>query len=124
MLRPGADANNVQMADVLCDFCHQPWTDARQMVEGHQGRVICGACLAVAYAALVIAPEDQASTDFACTMCRETPEDRIAEGRGDIPGWPSPLHQDVWICRRCVKQAAGALHRDPDTSWRKPDAGD
>lgn len=122
MLRPGADVNNVQMEDVLCDYCHQPWTDARPMVEGHQGRVICGSCLTVAYTTLGMSSEDDVNTSFTCAMCRESPDDRAAEGRGDIPGWVSPVHEDVWVCRRCVKQAAGALHKDPDTPWHKPDA--
>ena len=26
MRKPGTDADDVQMSDVLCDFCRRPWT--------------------------------------------------------------------------------------------------
>ena len=33
MRKPGTDNDNVQMSDVLCDFCRAEWTDDLQMVE-------------------------------------------------------------------------------------------
>lgn len=119
MIRPGADPDDVRMADVLCDFCRGPWTLDRPMVEGHRGAVICGHCLTVAYTTLVL--ERAASpVDFDCLLCREGPRDRAALERAGEPGWTSPAHAEASVCRRCVKRAAGALHKDPDAAWCKP----
>ena len=35
MQRPGTDPENVEMSDILCDFCLRAWTKDRPMVEGH-----------------------------------------------------------------------------------------
>ena len=122
MRRPGTDESNVQMSDVLCDFCHREWTDAVPMIEGHHGSCICGKCLTVAYRAVVVDRQPTAPPEFTCTLCLERPEDRAAENRPGEPGWVSPMHDDAAVCRRCIKLAAGALHKDSDYDWRKPDA--
>ena len=119
MLKPGADPSNVQMDDILCDFCHRQWTVDVPFVEGHRGSVICGNCLTVAYHELVVASAGETG-DFMCVLCRESEEDRAAEKRPGEPGWRSPLDESVATCRRCVKRAAGVLHKDPDSPWRKP----
>ena len=31
----------------------------------------------------------------------------------------SPAHPDAAICRRCITQAADALERDPDWTWKR-----
>lgn len=111
---------NVEMADVLCDFCHQHWTDDRPMVEGHQGACICGKCLTISYREVVLDEADSAPSGFKCLMCLEGVEDRQALKRGDEPGWQSPMYPEAIICRRCIKQSAGVLHKDPDIEWRKP----
>jgi len=92
MRREGCDPTNVQMSDVLCDFCSREWTDARPMVEGHQGSCICGDCLAAAYRAIVLQP-------------------------------PPAVSAPARACRRCVRQSAAVLAKDPDLGWRKPEAG-
>ena len=53
MQRPGVDPDNVQMSDILCDFCRAEWVETLPMVEGHKGSTICGGCLSEAYLALV-----------------------------------------------------------------------
>lgn len=112
MHRPGADLANMQMADILCDFCTQPWSHERPMVEGHRGSCICGRCLTVAYTALVIhEPDDGEPPAAGCTLCLE---------QGARPHWQSPLRDEAAVCLRCVKQAAGVLHKDPESPWRKP----
>lgn len=131
MHRQGADPANIQMADVLCDFCAQPWTDARPMVEGHRGSCICGPCLTVAWTELVTvgpgdpatgnesAPDGEPTADGepsaqveTCALCLEPARDR--------PRWRSPIRPTAAACLRCVKQAAGIMHKDPDIEWSKP----
>lgn len=115
MRREGCDPTNVQMSDVLCDFCAKEWTDARPMVEGHQGSCICGDCLAEAYRAIVLHPPPAAQAPARCTLCLE---DR------DEPTWAAtPAAGAARACRRCVRQSAAVLAKDPDFGWRKPEAG-
>ena len=119
MRKPGTDESNVRMSDVLCDFCHREWSEAVPMIEGHHGSCICGNCLKLAYREIVLngpAP----GADWTCPMCLEADADRADLGRADEPGWPSPLHPEVVICRRCITMAAGVLHKDPDYDWQKP----
>jgi hypothetical protein len=121
MRRPGTDPMDVRMEDVLCDFCHQPWSDERPMVEGHQGACICGKCLTIAYREVALDNAGSAPADFKCIMCLEGPEDRRALERPVESGWQSPMYLEASICRRCIKQSAGVLHKDPDIEWRKPE---
>lgn len=112
MRREGAPEDELAMGDFLCDFCHGEWTEDRPMVEGHQGSCICGSCLSVAWAELVTARvEDFLSEGETCRLCLEPREQAV---------WRSPAHEDAAACLRCVKQSAGALHKDPDIPWRKP----
>lgn len=96
-----------------CDFCGSAWDDHRPMVEGHRGSLICGNCLSIAYMELVhldtgvTPPREQA-----CVLCLEN-------GREGLH-WVSPLNESVIACRRCIKQSAGVLHKDPDIPWKKP----
>lgn len=112
MRRDGSDPMNVQMSDVLCDFCSQEWTDALPMVEGHQGSCICGDCLASAYRALVLEPSAAPDAPVRCTLCLE---DRAE------PGWQHAAGP-ARACRRCVRQSAAVLAKDPDSGWRKPES--
>ncbi len=116
MHRPGADPDSMAMEDILCDFCGQQWTDRRPMVEGHRGSCICGNCLSIAYAELMIYKVyDEPGAGEACVLCRE-------EGREE-PHWRSPVFEGdeaKLACRRCVKQSAGVLHKDKDIAWSKP----
>ncbi|MCZ6835043.1 MAG: hypothetical protein O7G85_04645, partial [Planctomycetota bacterium] len=89
MRKPGTNEDNVQMTDVICDFCHREWNEAIPMLEGHQGSCLCGNCLKIAYTELVLnkhVPEHE--DDWKCPMCLESSEDRRAIDRGDEPGWP------------------------------------
>jgi hypothetical protein len=121
MRKPETDENNVQMSDVLCDFCHREWVEDEPMIEGHRGSCICGKCLTVAYRQVLL---DKAGVteDYACTMCLEARKDRAALGRSDEPGWRSPMYDDAVVCRRCIKLASGALHKNTEFNWRKPEA--
>ncbi len=111
MQRPGTDETNVQMSDILCDYCGGVWTLERPMVEGHRGACICGECLTLAYRALAIESVGNAPAGYLCTLCREN--------RDEI-GWMSPREAGLCACRRCVKQSAGVLAKDPDLGWKKP----
>ena len=111
MRKPGTDENNVQMTDVVCDFCRSEWTDERPMVEGHRGSTICGKCLATAYASIVLNDDNTAPTGFTCTLCLEQRDDA---------GWQSPAHDEAVVCRRCIKQSAGVLHKSDEYNWSKP----
>lgn len=71
MRKPGTDEENVQMSDVLCDFCHSEWREDEPMIEGHHGSCVCGKCLTVAYTELLINKSDSAPAGYKCTMCLE-----------------------------------------------------
>ena len=111
MHKPGVDPDNVRMSDVLCDFCRAEWREELPMVEGHQGSVICGRCAAVAYTRVVLLQESTAPLGYCCTLCLENRKDRA---------WQSPTHPEAVACERCVRQAASALEKDPDTTWTRP----
>jgi len=104
------DPNNVQMEDILCDFCMSPWNEEGCFIEGHQGSVICGKCLAVAYVA-VMGGGDEVGDSGKCTMCLE---------ERDETGWRSPVNEQAFICKRCIKLAANTLSKDPDSDWEIP----
>ncbi len=120
MRKSGTDANNVQMSDVLCDFCQRQWTEDVPMLEGHHGSCICGKCLSVAYADVVLNGTNTAPAEYSCPMCLETTEDRAATDRDNEPGWPSPLRDEAVICKRCIELAANALTKDKESGWTKP----
>ncbi len=127
MRDPKADPQNLAMSDFWCDFCRRAWTEDIPMLEGHEGSLICGRCLTLAYADLVLhdAPSVPAATDAPgaprsgdpdrpkCVMCLEHRRD---------PMWRSPTHEDMLACLRCVKQAATTLEKDPDFGWKRPTA--
>jgi len=107
--REGTDPNNVQIEDVLCDFCGvAAWAQDTPCVEGHQGSLICGDCLSEAYE--TTAHLREGSSAGKCTMCLE---------KRDEPDW-SGTRAVAIICRRCVKQSAGVLHKAKDWDWSKP----
>lgn len=112
MQRPGCDPNNVQMSDILCDFCHSQWVEELPMVEGHHGSVVCGKCLTVAYRGVVQAGVNTTPAGYTCTMCLEQRAD---------PAWQSPMYPEAAICKRCINQAAGALSKDPESGWKRPE---
>lgn len=122
MIRVGADENNVQMSDILCDFCHSEWTIDVPMVEGHQGSCICGNCLTIAFSEVVNSKINSAPEDYTCPMCLEGVSDREVLNRKGEPGWQSPVYTEANICRRCIKLAAGTLHKDAENNWQKPRA--
>lgn len=114
MRRPGADEDNLAMSDFWCDFCHQGWTDERPMVEGHQGSLICSACLTLACRECLVekrSAEAQSGETPTCLMCLEERKDRL---------WRSPAYTEAVACERCIRQAAAALEHDPDFKWKRP----
>jgi hypothetical protein len=121
MRKPGTDENDVKMSDILCDFCHREWTEDVPMVEGHRGSCLCARCLSVAYTEVVLNGRDAAPAAYTCPRCLEDDCDRQALGRGDEPGWRSPLYEDAGICRRCIELAARSLEKDKASGWKMPD---
>ncbi len=111
MRKPGTDEDNVQMSDVICDFCHSEWVEDEPMVEGHHGSCICGKCLMVAYTDVILSKTNTAPEGYKCTLCLEHRDD---------PAWQSPMYDEAVVCRRCIKQASGALHKSKDFDWTKP----
>ncbi len=110
MQRQGADPNDMRPSDFICDFSGRAWDGAFPMVEGHQGSLISGDALTIAYTELILNRTSSAPAGARCAMCLE---------QRDEPAWQSPATGAV-ICTRCVKQAAGRLHSDPDWEWTKP----
>ena len=94
-----------------CDFCRQPWSDDRPMVEGHQGSLICANCLTIAYTRLVLHHDADTERVDRCALCLE---------ERDQPGYTSPLDPAIVACLRCVRQSATTLDKDPDSRWSKP----
>lgn len=109
MHREGTDPDNVQLEDILCDFCTEAaWAAGTPCVEGHQGSVICGKCLSVAFVSIVTCSVDE--QEASCVMCLEKRSAPFWQGLGD----------DAIICRRCVKQSAGILQKSSEDDWSKP----
>lgn len=92
-----------------CDFCDARFEDA-PMIEGHQGSLLCGKCLGAAWVELAVLKGGVEHRGEKCTMCLEN---------RDEPLWRSPLN-DAAVCIRCVRMAATAMERDPDTDWKRP----
>ena len=90
------------------------------MLEGHHGSCICGKCLSVAYADVVLNGTNTAPAEYSCPMCLETTEDRASMDRDNEPGWLSPMREEAVICSRCIELAATALNKDKDSQWTKP----
>jgi len=111
MQRPGSNPLDMQPSDFLCDFCARAWDGSFPLVEGHKGSLICGNCLTVAYTEVELHDMNAAPAGYTCTMCLEERPDNA---------WASPVRDEAVICRRCLKQAAGRLHKDEDWDWRKP----
>ena len=111
MHREGANPENVALEDVLCDFCGEAsWAAGAPCVEGHRGSLICGVCLTSAWRA-VSSGSISEETDEPCTLCLENREDLRWRG----------LRVEANACLRCVKQAAGVLHKSKDWDWVKPE---
>lgn len=111
MQRPGADHTDMKPQDFICDFSYKPWDGEFPMVEGHQGSLISGDALTLAYTAVVVDGLDEVQRGYTCTMCLE---------QRDQPAWQSPANPQAVICLRCIKQSATQLHKDPDWDWVKP----
>ena len=116
MHKEGTNPDNVQPTDILCDFCGTAWNEQIPVVEGHQGSCICGKCLHVAWDAVVThklndAPPQTEEGAWACTMCLEPRKD---------PAFNSPIREEAFICRRCIRMAGHILDTDPDHDWSKP----
>ncbi len=120
MRKPGTDESNVQMNDVLCDFCGREWSEEVPMIEGHQGSCLCERCLRLAYTEVVVNAGGTAPDEYKCPMCLEASSDRAALDRADEPGWQSPVQPAV-ICRRCIELAAESLGKDKDFGWERPE---
>ena len=102
----------------LCDFCHGVYADYetdtfadKPMIEGHHGSLICLNCLTVAYTDVDLGGGGAEHSGAKCTMCLE---------ERDQPQWQSPAHPESLICLRCIKQAATALDKDPESGWKRP----
>lgn len=113
MRKPGTNEDDVQMSDVLCDFCRREWTEDLPIVEGHHGSCLCGKCLTVAYTEVVLNEVDSGPPGYQCTLCLEHRKE---------PAWRSPAYPEAVACRRCIKQCAGVLQKDKEMGWRKPEA--
>lgn len=120
MRKPGTDESNVQMTDVLCDFCGREWSEDVPMIEGHRGSCLCARCLELAYVEVIVNRGNTAPGEYTCPMCLEAGADRAALDRAGEPGWSSPVREAV-ICRRCIGLAAESLGKDKDFGWRPPD---
>ncbi len=111
MRKPTTDPDNVQMSDVLCDFCRREWTDDLPVIEGHQGSIICGFCLATAYRTVMLNKMNTAPEGYKCVMC--------LENRSEL-AWQSPAYPEAVACKRCINQAAATLSKDKEIGWKKP----
>jgi len=111
MHREGIDPEQVQPEDILCDYCHRAaWAAEEPCVEGHQGSIVCGECLTLAYSDLVLQKTERKAIG-ACRMCLEDREDSSWHGIAD---------PTAFICKRCVKQSAGVLQKSTHWDWTKP----
>ena len=85
------------------------------MVEGHRGSLICADCLTVAYALVVNGGGGEEPPEgVTCALCLEDRPEKH---------WQSPLHPEVFGCKRCINQSARILEKDPEQGWKRPAAG-
>jgi hypothetical protein len=96
-----------------CDFCLQPWSEDRPMVEGHRGSLLCGPCLSMAYrfAILTDPPSGPMGDQGSCALCLQ---------HKDKAAWESPLAPATWACAECITNAAKMLSKDPEINWKAP----
>jgi len=113
MRKPTTNPDNVQMSDVLCDFCHREWTHDLPVIEGHERSIVCGPCLTIAYRLVMLGKSGNAPEGYKCVMCLEKRPDQA---------WQSPAYPEACICKRCINQAAATLSKDKDYGWQKPTA--
>lgn len=113
MQREGINPENVQMSDILCDFCLTPWREEGLFIEGHEGSVICGPCLKIAWLEVQDDVEVLIPVGVKCTMCLE---DRMK----DCAGWQSPVNEKAWVCKGCVELASETIEKDAETDWQRP----
>lgn len=131
MQRPGSDPENMRAEDFFCDFCGSHWDETRPMVEGHRGSLICGRCLALAYARVVVRNSGVVVPEHvACAMC-------LLNKSGDY--WQSPVRTQLvtasdagpggvdihpepgaCICRWCLEKSAGMMEKDAQSGWKRP----
>jgi hypothetical protein len=106
------DPNGILIAS-SCDFCSKVWDPAGEeiMIEGHKGSLLCLKCLSAAYAAVVLHKTGDEHKGKMCVMCLE---------ERSQPQWESPVNEGKLVCLRCMKQAATALEKDPETGWTRP----
>jgi len=99
----------------FCDYCARQWDPegTELMIEGHQGSLICLKCLNTAFASVVLHSGGTENSGKTCAMCLE---------ERDQPEWASPIEESKRICLRCIKQAATALEKDPESGWKRPKA--
>lgn len=104
---------NGRLISSSCDFCSRSWdpAGAEIMIEGHQGSLVCLKCLSAAYAAVVLHQTGEEHRGKQCVMCLE---ERAQ------PEWESPMNEGKRVCLRCIRQAATALEKDPETGWSRP----
>ena len=69
MQRQGADPQNMEITDFICDFSRKPWDGQFPLVEGHRGSLISGDCLTLAYRFVVLEEQTALEPGYTCTMC-------------------------------------------------------
>ena len=114
MHRQGINVNDVQPEDILCDYCEQSaWSLGEPCIEGHQGSIVCGTCLTLAFTDIVINGHGDL-VDLKCRMCLEVREQT---------SWRSKNDPEATICLRCIKQSATALEKSKHWEWSRPTGG-
>ena len=114
MFKDGANPEEIEMSDVLCDYCHGHWREEIPMIEGHQGSCICGKCLKMAWSQVVVNRMNDSDDEWTCRMCLE---------KRDEPCYQSPVQSDAFICRRCIRMGAHALRTENAEGWDPPERG-
>ena len=111
MHRQGSDRTTSNRGTSSATSANGPWEMDIPSIEGHHGSVFCVECLEQAWDRLVVEKEEIPSDpEWKCCMCLES---------NDGPWWQSSL-REARVCRRCVKQSAGVLHKSKDWDWKKP----
>ncbi len=104
---------------ISCDFCGSDWDQQAAMIEGHHGSVLCLECFKSAYVEAAAAASD-AGRDFSCSLCLRTLDGAVPHWRHPPLASPPPgFNPEAVVCGDCLKQAAGAFHKDPDVPWSR-----
>lgn len=107
--------HNADGVTLHCDYCGRLWDMHEPMIEGHQGSVLCLACLARA----IDDGGNEPAKRVKCTLCLRDFDPGDGETIWQYADPPAEANAQARLCGDCAAQADRAFDRDPDTNWTR-----